>query len=236
MAVTATVSGYEDIKAALGRFPESSFDRARLSFSKAALAAQKDVIDNLAFGSLNTRTGFLKRSIQTSVRGRSLADLNAALFSAAQVGSTDVVYAPVHEFGAIIRAKKAYAKLPGGPYLNIPLPDNKTPAGVMRKTAKQIFEDGGRTIRSKKGNWIVLGRKNPTQALKSFPKRDFPNMPDAQRARMAMMANYYPAFVLKKQVVIKPRLGMRKAAENQVPNILNDLSTGGLFDGFNSTP
>lgn len=55
---------------------------------------------NTSAGTLRRRTGALARSFDFIVRGNSLDDLRAFGFS-------DVLYAPVHEHGATIRAKRA---------------------------------------------------------------------------------------------------------------------------------
>ncbi len=91
-----------------------------------------------------------------------------------------------------IKAKKAYRRVPGGPYLNIPTAYNKTPAGVMRIPPKEVFKQGGIVLKTKAGNYGVF-----------------------LRGRML--------FVLKRSVILKPRLGMRTAAENQIPTVLSKI-------------
>ena len=86
------------------------------------------------------------RSLRTSVTGTTLKTLRASFYSAANVAGTEVKYAPMQEIGGIIRAKNAYKNMPGGPFLNIPGKANLTAAGVMRKSAKQVFDEGGHII------------------------------------------------------------------------------------------
>ena len=70
----------------------------------------------------------------------------------------------------------------------------------MRSTARQVFTAGCYIAQSKNGNWIVF----------SYDDK--------------------PMFVLVKQVKIPPRLGMRTAQEEVVPQLLVDL--GHILDGL----
>ncbi len=124
------------------RMPEETFDDAYDVFSKAVLDADSQVKGN--FGkTLKTRSGTLRRSIQTSVEGTTLKDLNARIFGAKYAGGEMLAYTLTQEFGATIKAKKAYKGVPGGPYLNIPLSANLTAAGVQRLSAREVFSAGG---------------------------------------------------------------------------------------------
>jgi len=179
------------IKRYLYIMPESMFKDARKVFSTAVFKADKKIKDN-ATTELKVRTGALRRSIVSVVSGNDLDTLQASVGSASKVGGVELVYAPIHEYGGTIKAKKAYKKVPGGPYLNIPMSANKTPAGVTRLQAREVFNQGGRVIKTKNGKYGVL-------------------------------LNGQMMFILKKQVVIPARLGMIKAAENEVPTILSSL-------------
>ena len=66
------------------------------------------------------------------------------------------MYAPTHEFGATIKAKNAYKGVPGGPYLNIPTRNNKTPAGVTMLQAREVFNQGGYIAKFKSGRYGVM--------------------------------------------------------------------------------
>ena len=69
---------------------------------KAGLAVEKRVKENLTNRILNVQSGQLRRSITTRFGGTSNSPF-------AEIG-TNLIYAPVHEFGATIHAKN-------GPYL-----------------------------------------------------------------------------------------------------------------------
>jgi len=172
------------IEAYLGAMPERMFTAAKESIQDATGNTHRNVTQN---SELHRRTGELMRSIHTQVSGNTLAELSGSVFS------KGVKYAAIQETGGTVRAKRAYRGVQGGPYLNIPLSGNKTAAGVTRKTARQVFQEGGNIIRSRRGNYIV------------------------------MSSNGVPMFVLKKQVDIPARLGMRKAADNEVPLLMNRL-------------
>jgi len=150
--LTMQVKNLDEVNDYLKKLPEDSFDDAKLIFRKAVLAADKKV--KLRFSSLviKSRTGNLMRSLRTSVTGTTLKTLRASFYSAANVAGIEVKYAAMQELGSEamlggpIRAKNAYKNMPGGPFLNIPGKANLTPAGVMRKTAKQVFAEGGHII------------------------------------------------------------------------------------------
>ena len=185
------VKNLAEINQYLQQMPENLFDDTKKVFQTAVLKADTKVKSNLTT-ILKSRTGMLRRSMHTSVKGTTLKTLRASTYSLANVGGTPVVYAPIHEYGGTITAINKYSGVPGGPYLNIPTGSNKTPAGVMKATAKTIFAEGGYIQKSRKGNWgVFLGSK--------------------------MM------FVLKSRVKIPARLGMRDAAEDQIPTILSSL-------------
>lgn len=185
------VKNLADVKKYLDQLPERTFKDAKKVFSKAIFSADKKIKDN-ATTELKVRTGALRRSIISVVSGNDLDTLQASVGSASKVGGVELVYAPIHEYGGTIKAKKAYKKIPGGPYLNIPMPANKTAAGVTRLQAREVFAQGGRVIKTKNGKYGVL-----------------------LEGQML--------FILKKQVVIPARLGMMKAAEDEIPTILSSL-------------
>ena len=105
---------------------------------------------------LNRRTGNLMKSISFRVSGNTISTLDARI-------GTDSIYAPVHEFGATIRAKNKYMGVPGGPYLNIPATANKTAAGVTRKQAREVFNLGGYIA----GKGVYLGGQLMFSLVKS---------------------------------------------------------------------
>jgi len=185
------VKNLAEVKKYLKQLPERTFKDAKKVFAKAVFSADKKIKDN-ATTKLKVRTGALRRSIVSVVSGSDLSTLQASVGSASKVGGVELVYAPLHEFGDTIRAKKAYKRVPGGPYLNIPTSANKTSAGVTRLQAREVFNQGGRVGKTKKGNYGVL-------------------------------LNGQMMFILKKQVVIPARIGMIKAAEDEIPTILSGL-------------
>ena len=144
--ISMQVKNLEEVNDYLKKLPEDSFDDAKLIFQKAVLAADAKVKLRFASMVIKSRTGNLIRSLRTSVKGTTLKTLRASFYSAANVAGTEVKYAKMQEMGGIVRAKNAYKNMPGGPFLNIPGKANLTPAGVMRKTAKQVFDEGGHII------------------------------------------------------------------------------------------
>ena len=120
----------------LEAIPANTFKTAKREIAKSLLAADEDIKTNT---DLMRRTGQLFDSIQTRVEGTNLQNLEASIF-------TDSIYATTHEHGATIKAKDKYMGVPGGPFLNIPGKANLTPAGIMRKNAKAVFDEGGHII------------------------------------------------------------------------------------------
>ncbi|HKJ77746.1 MAG TPA: hypothetical protein VKA64_11140, partial [Gammaproteobacteria bacterium] len=150
---------------------------------------------------LKRRTGQLARSIKTRMEGNRLGNLRGVVYTDPSVAP----YAGVQETGATIRAKDAYAYLPGGPYLAIPTDENKTPAGVTRRTPREVHQNGGfvAPITAPKANYAVF-------------QEDW--LPDSHTVDLT------PMFWLVRQVTIPPRLGMRETTEEEIPTLLSDLS------------
>ncbi len=193
MALSVEVTGAARVGNWLALLPAHTTKDAKKVFAKAVLDAQSEVK-----GNINDRSGNLARSIRTSVTGKDIDSLRASLYSAHDVGGAEVVYAPVHEFGAMgndaIKPKNnKYAWVPGGPYLNIPEAANKTSANVMRMSATQVFGSGNASVKIKDGGgWGVF-------------------MGDVLM------------FSLIKKAEIRPTLGMRKAIDDRVPGVLEDI-------------
>ena len=195
MTITVDVEGIEDIQDLLNRIPGTMYSNAKQILSTSLFNIQRTVTQRLQNGPMFSRTGQLARSIKFKTGGDNIANMSGVVY-------TDSKYAPTHEYGATIRAKNAYARLPGGPYLNIPSSQNRTGAGVMRENARSVFNSGGYII--------------PL---------------NAPRARYAVMKNGIPMFWLVKQVTIPARLGMRETADNEVPTYLSNLQSG-ILDGL----
>lgn len=172
------------VQSYMSALPHHTYGAAKDAIQKAVANTHSKVVNN---SQLKRRSGALMRSIKTDVRGDTIAALRGSVFS------SKVPYAAIQEAGGRVVAKRAYKGVQGGPYLNIPLAANKTPSGVMRKTAKQVFQEGGFMIKSRKGKHLVMG------------------------------SNGEPMFVLVKQVDIPARLGMRKSADHEIPVLIERL-------------
>ncbi len=183
----------EELQSFLDLFPDDTYKHAKYALRKGVVAAHKEVSDR--FGTdIQSRTGTLRRSLGSRVSGDNLATLEASIYAAARHGGKAMVYTLAQEFGDTITATDKYIKVPGGPYLNIPVYSNLTPAGVMRMSAREVFKRGGYIAKSKAGAWGVF-------------------------IKGKMM------FVLKTEVKLEPRLGMRDAAETQLPLIIKELKS-----------
>lgn len=189
MAEAVELRGIDELQSYLGQIPEESYKAFRKVYSQTVLIIANEVADNAAVGPLFARTGELSRSIRSALSGNTLDSLKAKVF-------TDSIYAPIHERGGTITAKNAYRGLFGGPYLNIPSDANKTPAGVMRRSARDVFNEGGHVIKINSG-------KAKYMVINSFG---------------------IPMFWLVKSVTIAARLGMVEAAQDEVPTFLSNLS------------
>jgi hypothetical protein len=184
-----TVVGVDRVQDFLRGVPIHLTEQARDAIRESVFRVHQGITNRIRNGPLYSRTGRLRRSFKTEVsKAPFLGDIYGRV-------STDVKYAPVHEEGATIRAKNAYTTLPGGPYLNIPSSLNKTPAGVTRNSAREVFSRGGHI-----------------RPLRSAPRADY-----------AVFLGDQPMFWLVKQVTIPARLQARKTAEDEVPTLLANL-------------
>lgn len=130
------VRGVEDLQRFAGTMPERLHANAKKAYRNAAIGLQKDVTRRIKGDPMQSRTGALARSILPLVEGATLKALSGRVYSTSR-------YAPIHEYGGTVKARDKYLGVPGGPYLNIPQDANKTPAGVMRMGARQVFDQGG---------------------------------------------------------------------------------------------
>ncbi len=181
------LTNLKEVKDYIETMPEESFPAAKIEFQRSVIKAA-NVVKQMK--RLKKRSGMLKKSIQQSVTGTNFDTLRASIYSAQGAEAKEVLYAPVHEFGTLskpIKAKRAYKGVPGGPYLNIPVGENLTPRGSMRKSAKTVFEQGGHI----RGRAVFLGDDI--------------------------------MFALVKSVKFPARLGMRDAAEAEIPTLLSNL-------------
>ncbi len=159
--VTTEVVGLSAVNDLLSDIPEELFKNSKKEISRSVLNVQKGITKPMRTGQfgLQSRTGNLAKSIQTKVTGTTLRTLGGTVF-------TNSIYAQPHELGLKITAKNAYKGVPGGPYLNIPLSANKTPAGIMRETPRTVFLTGGFIVRSRNGNWLVMKNNRAMFVLK----------------------------------------------------------------------
>ncbi|MFV9645077.1 MAG: hypothetical protein ACNYWU_04570 [Desulfobacterales bacterium] len=149
------VRNLAEVNEYLNNMPEETFEDAKPLFSHAVIEADRRV-KSLFGARIQSRSGTLRRSLRTGVTGTSLRNLRASFYSAGSVAGKPVPYAPIQEFGGTIEAKRAYTRVPGGPYLNIPTRSNQTSAGVMRKSARTIFNEGGYIQKTRSGKWGVF--------------------------------------------------------------------------------
>ena len=187
MSIDVSIRGAEEVQAYLKSLPEEVFVHAKGDFQKSSRNLQQTMTQRVTSGPLRRRSGALARSFKSAVSGTDLRTLSASVFT----GST---YAPIHEYGGTIKAKRAYKGVPGGPYLNIPTQSNKTSAGRLRLSARDVFNEGGFLVKSK-----------------------------GPKAKYALILNGKAMFVLVKQVVIKAKLGMRKEGEDEARTLLSNL-------------
>ena len=148
--------------AKLKDLPESFFPDIKAAFLRLNGTLVREMIGQSSTGPLQRRTGDLARSWASALSDTKLGNLVAEVWSGSK-------YAAIHQFGGIIRAKRAK-------YLAIPL--STTPAGVARGGPRTVQ---GKTFvqRSKRGNLLIFkanegGGATPLFVLKkqvTIPKR-----------------------------------------------------------------
>ncbi len=197
MPIQIIVSGSE-FNDFVERLPRRLYDDAKDAIKETTIDLHRNIVSSIP-KLLHNRSGNLARSFKTLYGGKSIKTLYGEVYS-------KVIYAPLHEYGGSINPTgNKYSKVPGGPYINIPLPDNKTKAGVMRKTAGQVFNSGGYLAKSKRGNWIVFSKPQITSGKNKKPGGK-------------------PMFYLSKGVYIKPRLKLRAMHKAMIPVLLERLN------------
>lgn len=149
--IEGRITGLEETRDFIDNLPEEMFDKAKVIFKDRSFAAHKAVTNRLVAGPMHSRTGLLRKSIRPIVSGSTLQNLKAGIFAGRFYQGKEVAYAPIHEYGGEVVARRAYARVSGGPYLNIPATANMTPAGVMRLTAREVFDQGGYIAKMKSG-------------------------------------------------------------------------------------
>lgn len=188
--IDVKVVGMDEVIGLLGDMPKQLFTKAKQQIAKSTFNTQRSITQPMKSGikGIQSRTGALARSIQTTVTSNTLDDIRGRVF-------TKSIYAPIHEIGGIVRAKRAYLGLEGGPFLNIPASANKTASGVMRESARTVFATGGYIIKI-----------------------------NAAKAKYAVIKNGSVMFWLVKSVRIKARLNMIKSGEDEIPTLLSNLN------------
>ena len=146
MTAEVTTVNLTEVMDYIEGIPADTFGIAKTEIATALLKADADIKTDTT---LKTRTGDLFKSIKTAVTGTNLSTLQASIY-------TDSVYAPVHEYGATIKAIDKYMGVPGGPYLNIPTDSNKTAAGVTRLQAREVFNQGGNIVKFSSGKYGLM--------------------------------------------------------------------------------
>lgn len=192
--INVELVGMDELQAFIQQLPRRQFDLARVEFGAAASRVHRKVSERVRDGAgdtLHSRSGQLRRSLQHRVYGKNLKTLGSLVLA----DSSFAPYAPTHEFGALITAKRAYRGLAGGPYLNIPAAANKTPAGVQRRSARDVFAAGGYII--------------PINGAK---------------ARYAVKLGTEVMFWLVKSVKIPARLQLHKTGKDEIPTLLSNLA------------
>ncbi len=158
--INVRVTGLDEVQRIMRGMPDALYDGAKKEFNRAAINVHRRVSARVRGGSpLHSRSGSLRRSIRFRTSGGSLKTLHSNIWAG-------TIYAPIHETGGTIRAKNAYSGIDGGPYLNIPLPPNKTAAGVTRLQAREVFNRGGYIVRGLSGNYVVMLDDQPYFVLK----------------------------------------------------------------------
>lgn len=182
------VRGLDECLSFLKALPKHAANETLTTFKDAALDLQKTMTIRTSGSALKARTGELKRSFKTRSYGSTLSEVGAETYTTSQ-------YASIHETGGVVKAKRAFSRLQGGPYLTIPSSGNQTGAGVMRESARELFNRGAYIIRLKK----------------------------AGKAKFAIFLNGSPMMWLVNKVEIKARLGFQEAAEQQIPTLLSKI-------------
>ncbi|WP_235199971.1 hypothetical protein [Pseudomonas monteilii] len=188
MSDTIKITGLNEGLKFISALPAHTASSAKQIFADTAMSVQKQMTQRSMSGPLHSRSGELGRSWRFSTFGTSLGDIGSSTY-------TSSPYALIHETGGTIRAKRAYSRLPGGPYLNIPSEANKTPAGVMRRSARDVFAAGG----------YIVPIKN------------------AGKARFAVIEGGKAMFWLVKEVTLPARLGFEETATREIPTLLSRL-------------
>lgn len=214
--MTITINGIDAVRELFKQIPEAELRNVKIAINDTARAVQRDIINKATIGRpyLYARTGALWRSVkQKAAVGSQLSEVRGEVY-------TTSIYAPIQEFGGIVKAKDKFLRVPGGPYLAIPLKANKTPAGVMRFSVRDAFNNLGAVLRKTKSNKWFIGLEN----FKAKRKKG---------KTQSVSYEFIPYFVLKKQVKIPPRLHFRRSLDLNMPYFAQRLQD--ILDGISRT-
>lgn len=143
---------------------------------------------NLAGGILNRRTGQLAsrtRVTKATINGRNVS---------MTIETNGIPYALIHETGGTIRPKSAKA-------LTIPLPAALTPAGVLRKTARELQQNPSPFDSTFAAKGVIFGKNRGIDKIT-------------------------PLFVFKDKVEIPERRWASRAVDDTLNKLLARLSKG----------
>ena len=199
--ITVDVRGITEVRATLAEFPDDTFRSATVAMRAATANAKRTVRGG--FTDYNGSRGQAKLQNRSGNLRNSIKRETSGntLSSLFSRLYSDSSNASIHEFGGTISAKNKYLRVPGGPYLNIPTPGNLSGSGLTVSSPGEVFASGGYIFKSKAGRWLVANKRGT------------------------------PMFVLVKSITIKPRLGMNKAVEDEIPTLLGTLRNE-LFKGL----
>lgn len=182
------------VQTAIRRQPDRLYPHMRTEFQNWGIDWQQRMqarfTGTTGPGTLRNRSGRLQGSLQHHVSGSSIRDLSLRMVT------EGVLYARVQEYGGAITPRNAK-------FLTIPIGSNITPGGDVRyKTVKSLVDAYGEErlvfFRGKSGGYLAGVRDQaPGVAFATG---------GTKKAR-EKKGSVTPYFVLKKKVVIPPRLG-----------------------------
>jgi len=151
MRVETTVQGTDRVKDRLARFPVNLRIERLKQMERASIYLMNYIQRNKLSGQvLKRRSAFLANHMNYDVREQGKDVIGRA--------GNKTVYAAIHETGGTIRPKN-------GMYLTIPLAAAMTPAGVVRKPARQ-WENT--FVRTSRGGGKVMYSRDGKQAIPIF--------------------------------------------------------------------
>lgn len=182
MRVTTDLKGFSEVSKALKTLDKRVFPDIKKLFEQYGRELQRRMVLQSTGGKLKRRSGEMARGWVQASGGINLK----SLFSEVQ---NAVKYVAIHQFGGVIRARSSK-------FLTIPTDQNKTPAGVARVSARQLFQTKKAFVR---GGVIF---ENRGQGKNRKP---------------------VPMFILKKEVRIPKRLMFLEQAEALAAVVLNKM-------------